>query len=434
METVDKLEKFNLHKSVFNNDIDTLKLQLKSGVYDINQKDIFGNTPLHLAVMLGFVECAKIITEHNADTSIKNNDGWTPLAEAVSYGNRTSIKQVLKRVKQQSRNSFDDRKPKLVETLNKFEDFQLKIKWEFHSWVPLISRFLPSDTCNISKKGSNIRMDTTLIEFTDMKWHRGDISFLFSGSAGSSIMVLDNKKKVYQKLRQNDLETELNDEIDFLMSSDIVSAQISTKTIEFVPAQSGWIFKEDKMELIGDMNCEVYNVQGMTLTTRKRREHLTEDDLQKNKAMVEAISNGSSIVEKCEVDRRESLPPPPACPFSWEEYIKASGMPCIGRSPKVVENKRTMKVNVCMNQNFPLTTDLILGVLNVVAPSKHFEKIKEFVSLKLPTGFPVKIEIPVLPTVVARVTFQDFKWKNDFPDDLFSIPSDYTISGNILHN
>ena len=24
-------------------------------------------------------------------------------------------------------------------------------------------------------------MDSTLIEFTDMKWHRGDISFIFSG-------------------------------------------------------------------------------------------------------------------------------------------------------------------------------------------------------------------------------------------------------------
>ena len=25
------------------------------------------------------------------------------------------------------------------------------------------------------------RMNTTLIEFTDMKWQRGDISFLFNG-------------------------------------------------------------------------------------------------------------------------------------------------------------------------------------------------------------------------------------------------------------
>ena len=33
----------------------------------------------------------------------------------------------------------------------------------------------------------------------------------------------------------------------------------------------------------------------------------------------------------------------------------------------------------------------LLSILNVVAPSKHFEKMKEFVSMKLPPGFPAKI-------------------------------------------
>ena len=32
--------------------------------------------------------------------------------------------------------------------------------------------------------------------------------------------------------------------------------------------------------------------------------------------------------------------------------------------------------------------------------------------MKLPPGFPVKVDIPVLPTVSARVTFHDFAWKN----------------------
>ena len=30
-------------------------------------------------------------------------------------------------------------------------------------------------------------------------------------------------------------------------------------------------------------------------------------------------------------------------------------------------------------------------MLEVIAPSKHFEKLKEFISMKLPSGFPVKI-------------------------------------------
>lgn len=41
-------------------------------------------------------------------------------------------------------------------------------------------------------------------------------------------------------------ETEVEDEVDLLMSTDIVNAQISTKTISFARAQVGWFFKQYK--------------------------------------------------------------------------------------------------------------------------------------------------------------------------------------------
>ena len=49
----------------------------------------------------------------------------------------------------------------------------------------------------------------------------------------------------------------------------------------------------------------------------------------------------------------------------------------------------------------------------IIAPQfKHFQKLRDFVEIRLPPGFPVKVDIPVLPTVSARVTFHDFAWKN----------------------
>lgn len=39
---------------------------------------------------------------------------------------------------------------------------------------------------------------------------------------------------------------EVEDEVDILMSTDILAAQMSTKSINFVRAQSGWIFRADK--------------------------------------------------------------------------------------------------------------------------------------------------------------------------------------------
>jgi ankyrin repeat domain-containing protein 13 len=68
---------------------------------------------------------------------------------------------------------------------------------------------------------------------------------------------------------------------------------------------------------------------------------------------------------------------------------------------------------------------MLLNVLEVIAPFKHISKLREFVALKLPSGFPVKIEIPILPTVTAKITFQKFEFRNNIPSDLFVIPEDY---------
>lgn len=45
---------------------------------------------------------------------------------------------------------------------------------------------------------------------------------------------------------------EIEDEVDLLMSTDILAAQISTKSISFARAQCGWIFREDKK-----VNCQL---------------------------------------------------------------------------------------------------------------------------------------------------------------------------------
>lgn len=38
-----------------------------------------------------------------------------------------------------------------------------------------------------------------------------------------------------------------------------------------------------------------------------------------------------------------------------------------------------------------MTVDMLLDVLEVIAPFKHFNKLREFIQMKLPPGFPVKI-------------------------------------------
>ena len=86
---------------------------------------------------------------------------------------------------------------------------------------------------------------------------------------------------------------EFEDEVDLLMSGDIISAQVSTKPISFNKAKAGWIFREDREEMVGNYRATFYNVNGINLETRKRREHLSDADLQKNKQLLESFTKGN---------------------------------------------------------------------------------------------------------------------------------------------
>ncbi|CAH3130057.1 unnamed protein product [Pocillopora meandrina] len=427
-------DRFPLHRAVFEGNLRKVSSCLRT--YDVGERDVHGNTPLHLAVLLGHRECVYLLLAHKAPVKVKNNFGWTPLAEAISYGDRQIITSLLKKLKEQSREALEERRPQLTTALQELGDFYVEINWDFQSWVPLLSRILPSDTCKVYKKGCSIRMDSTLVDFSDMKWQRGDLTFIFNGDARGkqSFAVLDNEKKVFQRLRTEDTEAEIEEEVDLLMSSDIVSATMSTKPITFSRSQAGWIWRADRSEMVGPYMSEVYSINGMLLISRKRREHLSEEDVVKNKALIDNLSKGGgNIMDSLpETTRRSSLNPPPKTDMSWDEYLlyDTDRLPPIGRPMVLKEDKKTVKAHVAMSEDFPLSVDLILKVLEVVAPFKHFNKLKEFVAMKLPAGFPVRIEIPVFPTITARVTFRDFKSCSEIPSSMFFIPRDYKEDPN----
>ncbi|KAG7214772.1 hypothetical protein INR49_010664 [Caranx melampygus] len=360
---------FPVHECVFKGDVRRLSSLIRT--HSISQKDVH--------------ECALLLLAHNAPVKIKNAQGWSPLAEAISYGDRQMITAILRKLKQQSRESVEDKRPKLLKALRELGDFYLELHWDFQSWVPLLSRMLPSDACKIYKQGINIRLDTTLIDFTDMKCQRGDLSFIFNGDAApsQSFVVLDNEAKVYQRIHHE--------------------------------------------ERVGNFLADFYAVNGLVLESRKRREHLSEEDILRNKAIMESLSKGGSISEQnFEPVRRQSLTAPAPNTISWEEYITAEHgkPPHLGRELVCKESKKNFKATVAMSQDFPLGIESLLNVLEVIAPFKHFNKLREFVQMKLPPGFPVKLDIPVFPTITATVTFQEFRY-DEFEDSTFFIPAEY---------
>jgi ankyrin repeat protein len=80
-----------LHYLVFHNKINDLQRyidQNKKNLDKLSIQDRHGNTPLHLACMLGHIDIVRRLIHANSKVKIRNKQMWTPLNEAISYGNR----------------------------------------------------------------------------------------------------------------------------------------------------------------------------------------------------------------------------------------------------------------------------------------------------------------------------------------------------------
>lgn len=120
--------------------------------------------------------------------------------------------------------------------------------------------------------------------------------------------------------------------------------------------------------MVGNYHATFYCINGICLETRKRREHLSNEDLQKNKALLENFAKGNLEQNGAEdMPRKESLVPPPKSPVSWKEYIAApvGEFPSLGRRPVCKESSKGFKATVAMSEDFPLTVDMLLNVLEV---------------------------------------------------------------------
>lgn len=72
---------YPLHYHVFTNNLRQVSQLLRK--CNVSEKDLHGNTPLHLATMLGHKECVHLLLAHGAPVKVKNAQGWSPLAEAI---------------------------------------------------------------------------------------------------------------------------------------------------------------------------------------------------------------------------------------------------------------------------------------------------------------------------------------------------------------
>ncbi|XP_034951703.1 ankyrin repeat domain-containing protein 13D isoform X2 [Chelonus insularis] len=378
-----------------------------------------------LAVTLGHKESVEILLHHEANVYAENTQGWSVVQEAAGTGNAEILEMVLTRRDYQRYCNRVDGIPELLHKLKQAPDFYVEMKWEFTSWVPLASRMCPSDTYKVYKQGSNVRIDTTLLGFDQASWQRGNLSYIFKGqNDGATMMEVDHEtREVYvdhMKLIEDgnvQLMAPSEKAIMARLSNPIVTTYVDTDKISFERNKAGiWGWRSDKCEVVNGHECKVFSASNVELITKTRIEHLSEADKLRARTPRTPLQSFLGIAEQqqeeacgatCSQEFSNVGNPSNITP---EEYFDAdvnlNGRD-IGRPKEVNTKIQKFRATLWLSEEYPLSLqEQIMPIVDLMAiSSTHFAKLKNFIQMLLPSGFPVKIEIPLFHVLNARITF-----------------------------
>jgi len=461
-----------LHRLVWDNHHDLLGSELRpesatdpsSEHGQIEVKDVHGRTPLMLAVTLGHLDCTRLLLDSGANVNTEC-DGWTVVQEATATGNLELVQLVLDQRDRQRYSTRIGGIPDLLKKLKDAPDFYVEMTWEFTSWVPLVSRMCPSDTYRVYKRGSSVRVDTTLLGFDQNTWVRGSRSYIFTGTnTGAKFYEIDHdSKQVYVEEMGiepdvENLKFSTSDQVHHRLSTPLIQTFLDTDNISFQRIKGGIFgWGGEKVEPVSGMDCKVFGADRVEIVTKTRTEHMSVEDKQKAKAnknpllsifgpqetetSVSSMPSASSTADLVSGSKR-----------TFEEYLATQN--CEVRSKEECHKSQKFKAQLWLCEDYPLSLqEQVMPIVDLLAISNtHFQKLKHFIHMQLPSGFPVKIEIPLFHVINARITFSNIQaldspvpgvtsFKEDsgrssaaIDDSVFEVPRSYDVLGGASEN
>lgn len=401
-------------------------------------------TPLHLAVRLNDVFAVRTLAVAGADISLQNAAGWNPLHEALLRRCSEIVITLLQHHHMSSWSKWRRRLPRLVAALRRMRDFYMEISFHFESSiVPFIGKVAPSDTYKIWKRDGNLRADTSLAGYDGLKIQRANQSFLFIGDgdqsldipSGSLLVLNHDEKKIFDAFENGGTPLSDADIASFCNQTSVYRPGMDVTKAELV-SRTNWR-RQEKTENVGEWKARVYEVHNVIFSFRSRKitavdgsEQILPIDLELDEDSEEGFlvaenprfsvsgddwqaRRHSSFVrderERVMVSRksvdiipetRRRLPPSAAASISLAP-------PPQTKEKEYVKNLRPL---IWLTEQFPLKTEELLPLLDILANKvKAVRRMRELLTTTFPPGtFPVKVAIPVVPTVRVVITFTKF--------------------------
>lgn len=406
----------------------------------LDRRDVpFRETPLHLAVRLNDVFAARSLASAGADVSLQNAAGWNPLQEAVCRRNSDIALILLKLHHRSAWAKWRRRLPRVISVLRRMRDFYMEISFHFESSViPFVGKIAPSDTYKIWKRDGNLRADTSLAGFDGLKIQRADQSFLFLGdgdqthnvSCGSLLVLNHDDRKIFDAFENAGAPMSESDIAGFCAQSSVYRPGMDVTKAELV-GRTNWR-RQEKTESVGEWKARVYELHNVVFSFRSRKVHendvagseqvlpleLDEDDdgflVAENPSFGFNVSNNdrrrhSSFVREerdfVTVGRKSVDIIPSAALPRRSTAVMAAPPPT-----KEKEFVKSLRPSIWLTEQFPLKTEELIPLLDILANKvKAVRRLRELLTTKFPPGtFPVKVAIPVVPTVRVVVTFTKF--------------------------
>ncbi|KAG7583184.1 Ankyrin repeat [Arabidopsis suecica] len=202
---------------------------------------------------------------------------------------------------------------------------------------------------------------------------------------GSLYMVNHKEKEVMNALDGAcgvPSEEEVNKEVAAMSKSNIFRPGIDVTQAVLSP-QTNWR-RQEKSEMVGPWKAKVYEMNNVVVSIKSR------------KVPGASVENGG--VEGIDNDLCDVLTKPKPSSISSKTQHES-------------EYKKGLRPVLWLSPNFPLQTEELLPLLDILANKvKAIRRLRELLTTKLPSGtFPVKVAIPVVPTVKVLVKFTKFE-------------------------
>ncbi|CAL8467988.1 g7526 [Coccomyxa elongata] len=383
---------------------------------ELQELDSQGNTVMHVAVLRQQHEVVQALLDFGFPLAVKNSRRWEPIDEAISLRDRTMVKLLLAAEVAAFKAEQKAKRAALLQTMRDLDDFTFKLKWELGSplFGLILRRYAPHDTYEVWKKGTYMRVDGSLQGVDDKAgtliptWKRGHFSLLFDGAqTPARLLLVDHLKRSVVDLTKEKKKhkPDIDEEVSLIMTDRLGKTKMKASEFRFKPVKT-W-FGGDQTEKIEGWKTYVYEAAG-----KMKAVTITKAPI----SLQEGATFEDYLAMKPEEDSvRETYIDPmtlrgPAGPHEEDIHDRNGSEASKAALEAAAKGVRTYTGRCWMAENFPMSLRQLLPILDIVGTAnKHLARAGKFLqkygNMDL---FPVKMQVPLLWTVYALVSFRNF--------------------------